>query len=262
MFAIAWAGALGACLGSFANVVAMRWHEGVSVRGRSMCPDCRTPLRARHLVPIVSWLWLRGRCAECRRPIHAQYPLVEAAAALLAVGTAWRHPPFAADTFLPFLFELLFLVALLVPVVMDIRWKELPLEWLVGMGAAGLAANVAGIGFAAGPDAWTRFGSSLCAMAAGAAFFGLQWRLSRGRWLGEGDVWMGGALGAALGWPIAAWGVYAAYLLGGLVAAVGLLLGAFRRGQQMPFGPMLAAGAVSALWLAPAAEAWMRAYWL
>lgn len=262
VFAIVWAGALGACLGSFANVVAMRWHEGASLRGRSMCPDCQTPLRARHLVPIVSWLWLHGRCAGCRRPIHVQYPLVEAAAALLAVGAAWRHPPFASGSMAPFLFEALFLVALLVPVVMDIRWKELPLEWLVGMGTVGLVANVLGVGFVDAADAWARLGSSLCAMALAALFFGLQWRLSRGRWLGEGDVWMGAALGAALGWPLVAWGVYAAYLLGGSVALLGLFAGAFRRGQQMPFGPMLAAGAVVAAWLAPSAAVWMRIHWL
>jgi leader peptidase (prepilin peptidase)/N-methyltransferase len=262
VFAIVWAGALGACLGSFANVVAMRWHEGASVRGRSMCPDCQTPLRARHLVPIVSWLWLRGRCAECRRPIHVQYPLVEAASALLVAGAAWRHPPFMPGSAAPFLFEALFFVALLVPVVMDIRWKELPLEWLVGMGTAGLAASVLGIGFQGGESAWTRFGASLSAMSAAAIFFGLQWRLSRGRWLGEGDVWMGAALGAALGWPLAAWGVYAAYLLGGVVALAGLATGKLRRGQQMPFGPMLAAGAAAALWLAAPASIWMQAYGL
>ncbi|MBE7508355.1 MAG: A24 family peptidase [Planctomycetia bacterium] len=83
-------GLLGAIVGSFLNVVIYRLPRGMSVMkpSRSFCPDCWTPIRARHNIPILSWLMLRGRCFSCRRPIPLRYPLVEACCALIFV-TVW-----------------------------------------------------------------------------------------------------------------------------------------------------------------------------
>lgn len=83
-------GLLGATVGSFLNVVIYRLPRGLSVMkpSRSFCPACRTPIKARHNVPIVSWLVLRGRCDTCRSPIPMRYPLVEACCALIFV-TIW-----------------------------------------------------------------------------------------------------------------------------------------------------------------------------
>ena len=83
-------GLLGATVGSFLNVVIYRLPRGLSVMkpSRSFCPACRTPIKARHNIPIVSWLVLRGRCDACRAPIPMRYPLVEACCALIFV-TIW-----------------------------------------------------------------------------------------------------------------------------------------------------------------------------
>src|SRR5213593_340043 len=79
--------ALGACVGSFLNVVVWRLPRGESlVRPRSRCPRCETQIRAWHNVPVVSWVALRGRCASCAAPIPARYPLVEAATAVLYIA--------------------------------------------------------------------------------------------------------------------------------------------------------------------------------
>ena len=108
---------------------------------------------------------------------------------------------------------------------------------------------------------WARLGSSL-RHGARRPFFSLQWRLSRGRWLGKATYgWARPSARPSVG-RLSPGGVYAAYLLSGSVALLGLFAGAFRRGQQMPFGPMLAAGAVVAAWLAPSAAVWMRIHWL
>src|SRR3954451_22013858 len=81
------AGILGAVIGSFLNVVAWRLPRGGSlVRPRSRCPPGEAGVRARHNIPIVSWIALRGCCAVCTRPIPARYPIVEAATALLYVA--------------------------------------------------------------------------------------------------------------------------------------------------------------------------------
>ena len=84
------AAVLGACVGSFVNVVAWRVprHESV-VFPPSHCPSCSTPLGALELVPIVSWVVLRGRCRHCGARISARYPLVELSVALLFALFAW-----------------------------------------------------------------------------------------------------------------------------------------------------------------------------
>ncbi len=80
----------GACVGSFLNVVIVRLPQGVSVvTPRSSCPKCGHGLAWYDNVPILGWLWLRGRCRYCKAPISAQYPLVEAACAALFVGVFW-----------------------------------------------------------------------------------------------------------------------------------------------------------------------------
>ena len=80
---------LGATLGSFLNVVVHRAPRGESVvGGRSYCPSCGSPVRARDNLPILGWLLLRGRCRDCRHPIPAHYPLVEAACGGLLAAVA------------------------------------------------------------------------------------------------------------------------------------------------------------------------------
>src|SRR3989344_8920564 len=67
----------GAVVGSFLNVVGLRWNSGLSLGGRSSCATCSITLRWWELLPIVSFLALRGRCARCHSKISRQYPIVE-----------------------------------------------------------------------------------------------------------------------------------------------------------------------------------------
>lgn len=245
---ILFAAVMGGVLGSFANVVIIRWHEAAPITGRSHCPGCKRTLRPRHMVPVLSWILLGGGCADCKRKIHVQYPVVEALCAALAVVAAARWDPFGGMTSFGFLFELILSVGLVVPVVMDLRWKELPVEYLVGFGALLLALRgawgIAG-GEAASPGVlvW-----NAAAIAFGAAVFLVQIVLSRGRWVGQGDAWFGGVMGAALGWPGVILGIYFAYLIGGSVALAGLLGGVWKRGTRLPFAPALAAGTLCTVW--------------
>lgn len=85
------AGVIGLAVGSFLNVVVYRVPRGESlISPGSRCPTCDTPLKARHNIPVLSWLVLRGRCAYCASPISIRYPLVEAGTALLFIGIALR----------------------------------------------------------------------------------------------------------------------------------------------------------------------------
>ena len=82
-------GALGLAVGSFLNVVVYRLprHESLAYPP-SHCPMCATPIKARHNVPVLGWLWLRGRCAACRVPISMRYPLVELGTGAVFAGIA------------------------------------------------------------------------------------------------------------------------------------------------------------------------------
>ena len=84
--------ALGAIVGSFANVCIHRLPRGESVVApRSRCPRCGAQIRARDNVPVASWLLLGGKCRDCAAPIPVRYPLVEAAVATLFFASFWRH---------------------------------------------------------------------------------------------------------------------------------------------------------------------------
>ena len=83
---------IGLCLGSFASVLAARWPVRPDIRafsGRSHCPSCGSTLKARNLIPLLSWLVQKGRCAFCAAPISVRYPLLECLAGCLAVGGYW-----------------------------------------------------------------------------------------------------------------------------------------------------------------------------
>jgi prepilin signal peptidase PulO-like enzyme (type II secretory pathway) len=261
-FGIVFACLLGLIWGSFANVLAIRWHEDASLWGRSFCPSCKKRIRPQHLVPLFSWLWLRGRCADCRKKIHVQYPLVEAFCGILAIIAAVRFDPTGPEA-LRFWFELIVSLGFMVPVVMDLRWKEVPLEYLAGFTlliyALGAILFASGLSVFQGPNGLAAvFIFPLFAMAVPVAFFGIQYQLSRGRWIGAGDLWIGAVMGAVAGRPALAFvALYFSYLIGGGVASLGYLLGIFKRGDRLPFAPALAGGTLCMMWFGERVVSWI-----
>ncbi|MEI7512248.1 MAG: A24 family peptidase [Candidatus Uhrbacteria bacterium] len=132
---------------------------------------------------------------------------------------------------------ILFVVCLIILAIIDIRLQRIPLEPILFLLAIGLFGQVAN-GNAL---------NALYGMGIGLGFFGLQFLVSKGRWIGDGDIWLAGAMGAWLGW----WGMlialYAAYMGGGLIALILLVLGVWKRGQRVPFAPFLALGGIVAI---------------
>lgn len=252
---IQWGTALvsGTIFGSFANVLVFRLRERSTVLGRSKCVHCGENIKPQHLVPIFSYFILRGRCASCRKKIHFQYPLVEFAAGVLAVGASLRHP-FLIDPhqISGFLFEAFFLIDLLILVTFDLRWQLLPIEFMAGSTLVfGAWAWISGI---------ISLPSLLIGLAVGVGFLGVQVIVSRGAWMGSGDPWMGALLGATLGWPKVGLGLYVTYIAGGLFAAGLLISGTYKRGARIPFAPLLAFGGLVALWFGDQIVPWMAHY--
>ncbi|THI96546.1 prepilin peptidase [Nocardioides sp.] len=229
------AGALGLAIGSFLNVVAHRLPRGESVVSPpSACPDCGTEIRARHNVPVLGWLVLRGRCYDCGAPISARYPLLEAGTGVLFVLTALRF----GDELRLLPAYLAFAAIGVVLAVIDLDTRRLPnaivLPSYVVLGAL----------LAIGWD-----GESLLRAGLGAAilfgfFFAVAMAAPGG--MGFGDVKLAGIVGgmtAYLSWGSLLVGAFLGFLLGA-VAGV-LLMAASRAGRKsaVPFGPFMILGA-------------------
>lgn len=229
---VALTGIFGLMFGSFFNVVVHRLPEGVSlVSPPSSCPGCGSRIRPYDNVPILSWLWLRGRCRDCGVRISARYPLVEALTAILAVAVVLvKHS--AHDIVLGLL-----LVAVVVPVALiDLERRIIPNK--ITLPAAVVAICVGLVTRPAGVPA------QLIAGAAAAGFF-LVFALLYPRGMGIGDVKLAGVLGLFLGGAVAVAllvGVLAATVVGaGVMASLGVKAG---RKTAIPFGPFLALGGV------------------
>jgi len=225
------AATLGLGLGSFINVVVLRLHAGKTLTGRSACPQCHTQLAWYWLVPVLSYVWLHGRCHYCHKPISAQYPLVEAAtAALFVVYTVWfLYDPMRLAV------NLIVLVFLIIIFIYDYKYYVIPDSVsLPGAALALLGGLILGV-------EWWRL---LLGIGVGAGVFIVQYVVSRGRWIGGGDIRLGALLGAYLAWPHIMVGLFLAYLLGAAIA-VGLMLTRKKQlGDKLPFGTVLTVAAV------------------
>ncbi|MDI3299551.1 MAG: prepilin peptidase [Bacillota bacterium] len=240
------AGLVGLAAGSFLNTVIDRWPRGESLlRPPSHCESCGRRLGPLELVPVASWLVLRGRCRTCGAPIGWQAPAVEAATALLfaavaAAGRGWAERLLGLG-----------LVALLVVATgVDLKVRLIP-DGANALGAAwALLVGFLGRGAAFWPH--------LAAGAAAGLLFALIGLLSRGG-LGGGDVKLAAVLGLYLGPASAAVALFAAAVLGGGVAGVLLATKKRARRDELPFGPFLAAGALVAwFWGGPIAAAYLH----
>lgn len=232
----------GAVCGSFAGLVADRVPRGESVlTGRSTCRGCDLPLGARDLVPVLSWLCLRGRCRRCHDRIGSTALVVEILTALLFAAVAHRF-----EDPLVLLAHWVLVIGLVSLSVIDVFTMRLPRRIihataLVGIPILSIASVSLGIperlitGAIGAVSAWV-------AMA-------LLYVMSRGRF-GDGDVRLSPLLGLYLGWSGGALvfsGFLLSFVLGALCGLMWMAWTRLRRSTAIPFGPFLAAGTVLTL---------------
>ena len=249
IIAILFAFVFGMALGSFINMLVYRMRMGISILGRSKCPECHIHIKPRHMIPVISWILLNGKCVDCETQINLQYPIVEFISGVVAMVVMARYLPFQhgfSDLNLA-LFELLFALTLVFLAVFDWRWKLLPIEFMIGAVALFGGWNT----FLSGS-----FQPLVLGIVFGASFLGLQVILSGGKWMGAGDPWLGALLGAGLGWPNVGIGMYLTYLIGGFLVFILLIIGVVKRRSRIPFAPLLAIGGISALWFGEAIGLW------
>jgi leader peptidase (prepilin peptidase)/N-methyltransferase len=212
------------------------------VRPRSRCPACGHELRWHENIPVLSWLFLKGRCSACRAPISVRYPLVEIASALLFGGIAWRFGAQPAT-----LAWCAFGAVLLALALIDWDTTLLPDSLTLPLLWGGLVAAAVGWTVPLASSVWGAVAGYLSLWSVYQLF-----KLATGKeGMGHGDFKLLAALGAWLGWPMLLPIILAASVIGAAVGIVMKLSGQLREGRYVPFGPFLA-GAGLAVMLAGA----------
>jgi leader peptidase (prepilin peptidase)/N-methyltransferase len=254
-------------VGSFLNVVIHRlpkmmeaeWHEQCAeLRGeamqqashaegntpynlllpRSACPRCGHQITALENIPLLSWLWLRGRCSACEAPISGRYPLVELLTALLSAAAAWKWG-FSVQT----LGALLLVWTLVALAFIDLDTTLLPDSLTLPLLWMGLLFNLGGH-FASLPDA------VVGAMAGYLLLWSVYWlfKLVTGKeGMGYGDFKLLAAIGAWLGWQMLPVTLLLSSVVGAVIGIAMIVLVKHDRRVPIPFGPYLAGGGLVAL---------------
>lgn len=241
---------LGLIIGSFLNVVILRWNTGMGIaRGRSKCFSCDRTLAWRELIPLASFLVQRGRCRTCGSKISWQYPAVELATGILLPTAFAVMPGFLSP--LPeavfFLFSAIIICLYIVIFVYDLRHKIIPdffsySATLIALGVIALEWHSADV-----LDPWR-----VIAGPSFFLFFYFFWLVSHGRWMGLGDA----KLALSVGWMLGMWRGIAAIMLAFWIGAVfSLLLMLFQKlfqkfrreggidmKSEIPFGPFILIG--------------------
>ncbi len=258
-------GLLGLIVGSFLNVVihrlpkmmerewaeqcaALNYQEGDPeppaasaynlVIPRSACPSCGHRISAAENIPVLSWLWLRGRCSQCKTPISSRYPIVEALTGLLsafaAVHFGYGMAAFAA---------LLMIWALVALTFIDFDTQLLPDDITLPLLWLGLLFNMG--------DTFTDLKSAVIGAAAGyLSLWSVYWLfklIMKKEGMGYGDFKLLAAIGAWFGWIMLPLVILLSSLVGAVVGIFLMILAKRGRNVPMPFGPYLAGGALVAL---------------
>lgn len=264
-FLIVVAGLLGLLVGSFLNVVIHRLprmmdHDEANyiaeLRGeplphpdrynlmvpRSACPHCGHTIAAWENVPVISWLFLRGKCSSCKAPISIRYPLVEALTGALSALAMWHFGPTVQA-----LAAIAMIWALVALFMIDADTQLLPDQITLPLLWLGLLLNLQGY-FAPLADA------VIGAAAGYLVLWSVYWifKLVRGReGMGYGDFKLMGALGAWFGWQALPALILMSSIVGAIIGGAMLLIQ--RKGSEttFPFGPYIAGAGMIVLFFGP-----------
>lgn len=219
---------LGLIFGSFFNVVIYRFQAGESiVQPPSHCPSCRTNLKTWDLVPVFSYLFLRGRCRYCGASISPRYAVVELFTALIFTAVLY----FFGLSWLSLKYALLFSLLLIISAI-DLESKRIPNLFVLLIFAWSLFWQLVY------PE--QSILSAFIGLLAGGGVFLLIALVSRGG-MGEGDIKLMGALGFAAGWPYVCMVFLVAFITGAVTGGILVLLKKQTRKSPIPFGPFIAA---------------------
>ena len=242
------------CLEYLGDEVAVKQPESVAkvskynlVVPRSACPSCGQGITALQNIPVLSYLFLGGKCAGCKAPISIRYPLVEALTGVLTGFLAWRYGVTAVAAF-----SIVYVWALIALTFIDADTTLLPDDITLPLLWLGLLANYGGL--------FTDIGSATLGAVGGyLVLWSVYWgfKLLTGKeGMGYGDFKLLAALGAWLGWQLLPLVILLSAAVGTVVGIGGILLKGRDKGAKLPFGPYLAAAGFIALVWGQQLNAW------
>lgn len=244
------AGTFGALIGSFLNVCIYRLPRGESIAWPgSHCPSCGNAIAFYDNIPLLSYLWLAGRCRACRQPISIRYPLVEAVNAAGYLAILWTFGVNGMALFYAILFS-----ALLVVTGTDLTHKIIPNVITLPGIALGLvgAATVLPVGLINGLLGVVVGGGILWALAWASPYvFGKEG-------MGGGDIKLLAMIGAFLGWKPVLLTMMIGSLTGSVVGISLIALRFMKRDEYIPFGPFLVFGALLSMFFAQPLLDWYQ----
>lgn len=216
-------------------------------KDRSRCLHCGYTLKWYDLIPLVSWVSLGGKCRQCRRPIGWFEPLIELGTAAYFISSylLWPDPLTNPIAITQLVIWLLAGVALAILFAYDTKWFLLPDFVTVTLWVVGLGMSVTTVLLATDKlDAVISIVSSIGILS---GLYLLLYLISKGKWVGYGDVKLGLGLALLLAdWRLAIIALFAANLIGTLIVLPGMISGKIKPRSHIPFGPLLIVGTIIA----------------
>lgn len=228
--------AIGISFGSFLTMLIPRIHEKESgiLLGRSHCRLCKKTLRARDLIPIASYLINKGKCAFCKEKIGTLYPTIELSTGII-FALIYTKFPFENISDLPLtVFYLAISLALIFTFFYDIKYLEISDIILIPAIILSLIKSFA----TTSPSP----GSALIGGLIGISFFLIQILISKGKWVGAGDIRIGALIGVLLGWQMTLAALVISYITGSIVSIALLVTKQKKIGSKIALGPFLVIG--------------------
>lgn len=230
----------GTIIGSFLNCVIYRLEVGKSfIKGRSFCPNCKHELAFSDLIPIFSFWVLKGKCRYCKKPISSSYPLVELATAIIFL---------LIFNFYVFSILNLFIACLLIVIfIYDIKHFLIPSE-AVYLGIVACLLNMVINKLV--------ISSYLLGAFVASSFLLSIYLISKGKWMGFGDVEVALLMGIFLGFPNVIVALFLSFFIGSIIGLIQIGLGKKTMKSEIPFGPFLVIGTFITMFLGSAIINW------
>jgi len=235
----------GLSIGSFINCLIWRIHEKKTILGRSFCPKCKHKLSWYDNIPLFSFFFLHGKCRYCGEKISWQYPIVELITAVLFVLAFFIH--FSGSNFLLIVRDWFLISVMIVVFIYDLKYYlildiiSLPSILIIFIFNFFLGFNLLNL---------------LISGIIGGSFFLFQFLISKGEWIGGGDIRLGILMGVALAWPMSVIAILLAYIIG-VIAVLPLLISKKKKFKsEIPLGIFLSTATIITLFWGEAILNW------